>query len=113
VLEDHAQGEENLCCRSARPGPPVQGFLFIGPEEAVVEFACRRRWRRAWPSLRLLYIGPAARTGFWGGGFIVATGNRPVPLARENSFRASPSRLPLEGKPALQPARGKKRFWNN
>ena len=38
TIEDHAKGEDIFVqTRSSRP--PVQGFLFIGPEDAAVEFA--------------------------------------------------------------------------
>jgi tRNA-specific 2-thiouridylase len=91
VLEDHAQGEEIFVqIRSSRP--PVRGFLFIGPEEAVVEFAAAEDGVAPGQAC-VFYTSDQPHARVLGGGFIVAT-EPSCPLARENSFaRAEP--LPL------------------
>ena len=91
VLEDHAQGEEIFVqIRSSRP--PVQGFLFIGPEEAVVEFAAAEDGVAPGQAC-VFYTSDQPHARVLGGGFIVAA-EPSCPAARENSFaRAEP--LPL------------------
>jgi len=91
ALEDHAQGEEIFVqIRSSRP--PVQGFLFIGPEEAVVEFAAAEDGVAPGQAC-VFYTSDQPHARVLGGGFIVAT-EPSCPAARENSFaRAEP--LPL------------------
>ena len=91
ALEDHAQrGEIFVQIRSSRP--PVQGFLFIGPEEAVVEFAAAEDGVAPGQAC-VFYTSDQPHARVLGGGFIVAT-EPSCPAAGENSFaRAEP--LPL------------------
>ena len=65
------KGEEIFVqIRSSRP--PVQGFLFIGPEEAAVEFAAAEDGVAPGQAC-VFYTSDQPHARVLGGGFIVAT----------------------------------------
>ena len=89
TLEDHyAKGEEIFVqIRSSRP--PVQGSLFIDPEEAAVEFAAAEDGVAPGQAC-VFYASDQPRARVLGGGFIVST-EPSCPAAREHSYvRAEP-----------------------
>jgi tRNA-specific 2-thiouridylase len=83
TIEDHAKGEEVFVqIRSSRP--PVQGFLFVGPEEAGVEFAAAEDGVAPGQAC-VFYESDQPRARVLGGGFIVST-EPSRPAAREHGY---------------------------
>jgi tRNA-uridine 2-sulfurtransferase len=89
--ERHANGEEIFVqIRSSRP--PVLGFLFVGPDEAAVEFATAEDGVSPGQAC-VFYASDRPHARVLGGGFIVST--EPAhPAAMENNY-AQAVPLPL------------------
>ena len=83
TIEDHAKGEDIFVqTRSSRP--PVQGFLYIGPEDAAVEFAAAEDGVSPGQAC-VFYTSDRASAQVLGGGFIAST-EAAFPAPREKSY---------------------------
>lgn len=83
TIEEHAKGEDIFVqIRSSRP--PVQAFLYVGPEDAAVEFAAAEDGVSPGQAC-VFYSSDRAPAQVLGGGFIAST-EAAFPAPREKSY---------------------------